>query len=354
MAVLAEGFTVIVRSATVAAKYPGGLEAYARDCPNATYCADAHLCRVGFMVLADAEAFVAHLEAKGLTACRGAAAEDIMLFDAEEGPRLPCAWLETARYRDVPIAWLTGTPTGDLHAPGGWSFDRALQRHSAAEIGERLEFVRRDGDVDVYREKVTGQELYAGRTTPPPRDDDRQQQLYKQACALIQGLILLHGEEPAPLTDDARRRLHEAVPLFEEVVRLNPGNWPAMWLLGKVCQRLEELEGALQWFARAHHVNPGQPDVAREAAIAAMDLGRPEEALPFCERAVEVSPDDAGLRANLALALLFSDKPEEAREVAADALQRDPKDEITGNLLRIIDEVLAGTRPCPRHVRDVT
>src|SRR5437660_73490 len=159
MAVLCEGYSVIVRTATVAAKYPGGLEAYARDCPNATYCADAHLCRVGFMMLPDAEAFVAQLEAKGLTACRGAAAEDIALFNAAEGPRLPCAWLETARYRGVPIAWLAGTPTGDLHAPAGWSFDKAVQHLSAAEARERLEFVRREAGVDVYRDRATGKEM---------------------------------------------------------------------------------------------------------------------------------------------------------------------------------------------------
>jgi tetratricopeptide (TPR) repeat protein len=305
-------------------------------------------------MLPDAEAFDAQQEAKGLPACRGAAAEDIVLFDAAAGPRLPCAWLETARYRGVPIAWLTGTPTGDLHAPGGWSFDRALQRLSAEEARERLEYVRREADVDVYRDKATGKELYVGRTTAPPQDHARQEELYRQACALIEGLILLHDQEPAPLTDDARRRLHEAVPLFEEVVRINPGSWPSMWLLGKVHQRLDDFEWGLKWFARAHHVNPTQPDVAREAAIAAMDLGRPEEALPFCERAVEASPDDAGLRANHALALLFSDKPEEAREVAADALRRDPADTITRDLVRVIDEVLAGTRPCPHHLRDLT
>jgi tetratricopeptide (TPR) repeat protein len=353
MAVLCEGYSVLVRTATVAAKYPGGLEAFAHDCPNATYCADDHLCRVGFMVLQDAEAFVAQLEAKGLTACRGAACEDIALFDPNEGSRLPCAWLETARYRGVPIGWLAGTPTGNLHAPPGWSFEKALRHVSGEEARERLEFVRREANVDVYRDKTTGQEVYVGRTTDPAPDQSRHDQLYKQACALIDGLILLHDEEPAELTAERRRRLHEAIPLFEEVVRINPGNWAAMWLLGKVCQRLEELERGLAWFARAHHINPGQPDVAREASLAAMDLGRPGEAVAFCERAVEALPDDAGLVANLALALLFSGKPVEAQEVAADALRRDPADAITAQLVTIIGEVVAGTRPCPHHMRDL-
>jgi tetratricopeptide (TPR) repeat protein len=126
-----------------------------------------------------------------------------------------------------------------------------------------------------------------------------------------------------------------------------------MWLLGKVYQRLGQYDQALEWFSRAHRVNPGQPDVAREAAIAAMDLGRPEEAIPFCERALESSPNDAGLRANLAVALLFSEKPAEALPVAQQALRQDPEDTITADVIRIIEEVLGGTRPCPHHIRDL-
>jgi tetratricopeptide (TPR) repeat protein len=137
------------------------------------------------------------------------------------------------------------------------------------------------------------------------------------------------------------------------VVRINPANWAAMWLLGKIHQRLAEYELGLHWFSRAHRVNPDQPDVAREAAIAAMDAGRPEEAIPFCERAIEVSLDDPGLRANLALALLFSGNPVEAQRIAQEALARDPRDAITAQLVRIIEEVVGGRRPCPHHMRDL-
>jgi hypothetical protein len=57
MAVLNEGYSVVVRNATIAAKYPGDMAAYQRECPNATFCADDHVSRVGFMVLQDAQAF---------------------------------------------------------------------------------------------------------------------------------------------------------------------------------------------------------------------------------------------------------------------------------------------------------
>jgi tetratricopeptide (TPR) repeat protein len=185
-----------------------------------------------------------------------------------------------------------------------------------------------------------------------PRES-RHDRLYKEATALAHELILLDDREAAPLDDDSRRRLGEAIALYEEVVRINPKNWAALWMLGKVHQRLGEFEKGLAAFARSHDIVPDQPDVAREASIAAMDLGRPEEAVVYCRRALQAEPDDPGLRANLGLALLFSGKPEEARVVAEEALRQNPADEITARILAIIGEVLAGTRPCPHHVRDL-
>ena len=137
------------------------------------------------------------------------------------------------------------------------------------------------GNLDVYRDRETGQELYVGRTARPDADRSRHDGLYRQAVGLIEGLIAVHGKEPAKLDDAARRRMTEAVGLFEEVVRINPGNWPAMWLLGKIYERLHDPQRSLEWFARSHRVNPDHHDVAREAAIAAMEAGRPAEAVAY-------------------------------------------------------------------------
>ena len=71
-----------------------------------------------------------------------------------------------------------------------------------------------------------------------------------------------YGRLPRPLDDEGRRRLHDAILLFEEVLRIKPDNSSAMWLLGKIYQRLEDHERGLEWFARAHEIKPDQPDVA--------------------------------------------------------------------------------------------
>jgi len=294
------------------------------------------------------------LAAKGLTPFRDGTAEDVAVVRESDGLLRPCGWLELGRHGGAPVAWLAGTAPGDRHAPPGWTPERRMQYVSGEEAKRRLEFVRSEDNVDVYRDKTTGKEYYVGRTAAS-RDADaaRHDALYEKACGRIKGLILLDDRPPGPMDALARERLEDAVPLFEEVVRINPGNWAAMWLLGKVCQRFEAYERGLQWFARAHRVNPDQADVAREAAIAAMEAGRPEEAVAYCERAAAVKPEDAGLRANLALALLFSGRPAEARAAAGEALRRDPADTITTQVVKIVDEVLAGARPCPHHVRDL-
>lgn len=354
MAVLIELFSVVVRNSTLEARYPGGLEAYRRDCPNRTFCADEWLSRIGFMVHSDAEVFMAQLAAKGLTPSRDDAAEDVALVRPVDGALRPCPWLEIGHWGKVAVAWLAGTKRGDLHAPAGWNADASAECRSSDELKEQMEFVRSEGALDVYRDRRTGQELYTGRTARSSEQDRlRHNELYQKAGDLIKGLLVLGNQEVVPLQPEQRQRLEDAIPLYVEVVAIKPGNWAAMWQLGKVYQRLDDYERAFAWFSRAHRVKPDQPDVAREASLAAMDLGRPEEAIPLCECAIKARPDDPGLRANLALAYLFSGKPSAARTISQEALARDPTDSITAQLVRIIEEVLSGTRPCPHHVRDL-
>src|SRR5262249_51907298 len=154
MSVLIEGFSVVVRNSTLAARYPEGVAGYQRDCPNGTFCADEHLSRVGFMLQRDAEVFVAQLAAKGLMPYRKDAAEDGAVVGPVDGPLRPCAWLELGRWGEAVIAWLAGTTRGDLRAPSGWNAERRVQQMPLEEVKRRLEFLRSEDNVDVYRDKT--------------------------------------------------------------------------------------------------------------------------------------------------------------------------------------------------------
>ena len=49
MAVIIEGLSVVISVDTIEARYPGGLEAFEANAPNANCCQDGELARVGFM-----------------------------------------------------------------------------------------------------------------------------------------------------------------------------------------------------------------------------------------------------------------------------------------------------------------
>jgi hypothetical protein len=88
MAILIEGCCV-VRVSAIAEKYPGGMGAYRRDCPNATCLADDHLCRVGLVATEGADVFAAELAGKGLTPFRDGTAEDVAVVRRPPSRRAP-------------------------------------------------------------------------------------------------------------------------------------------------------------------------------------------------------------------------------------------------------------------------
>ncbi len=173
--------------------------------------------------------------------------------------------------------------------------------------------------------------------------------LFSRATELTRDLVL---EPPRkPLTKPDRRDLERARELLV-LARQRKGTFATCWVLGKVEMRLGNGEAALKSLEEAHALNPDQPDGLRELASAYLELDRAEESLPFAKRAAELRPEDVGLRCNLALVLLLTGDVQGARDEASSALSRDPSDAITRNVARMIDQVLAGRRACPRTLRE--
>jgi len=139
--------------------------------------------------------------------------------------------------------------------------------------------------------------------------------------------------------------LKKAISLFEQTLQIAPANWSAMWIMGKIYQRMGDDATALEWFTQAHRIKRTNPDVAREAALCAMNLGRAKEAVEFSAAAIELKPNDSGLVANLALALLLDNKPQEAKQKAEVAVSANPSDVVSVNVLRLINDVISGRRP---------
>ncbi|MGH9368058.1 MAG: tetratricopeptide repeat protein [Thermoanaerobaculia bacterium] len=181
-------------------------------------------------------------------------------------------------------------------------------------------------------------------------DVARHDAAYKEAWRLIRNEILLDGRGLRAPKWLIRRRLHEAIGLFETALEINPSGWQSMWGLGKIYQRLGDHEKALDWFLKARLLESSNPDVAREASISALALGKAEESLVLTEAALAANPRDTGLLANRALALMIAGQLSDARTLAAEAVSRNPKDRASRNALRLVEDVAAGKRRRPTRV----
>jgi len=130
-------------------------------------------------------------------------------------------------------------------------------------------------------------------------------------------------------------------------LEIAPWQWQTLWVLGKIYQRIDDRAQALSCFGKAHEINPTQPDVAREASIAAGHLGMASDAVRYSEIAVTLKPDDPGLVANLAVALLISGRVDRAQAAAAEACSRAPHDPASLSVKGLADDVAAGKRAAP-------
>jgi len=159
MSVLAEAVSVIVPRAVIDRAYPGGLDAFLRDCPNRTVCTDGLLVRAGFLKHEDAEYFAGLLAAEGLRVRERDVFVDVAIVDQNTGPLAVCLWLEFARERDgTPVCWHAAARRGALHVPEGW--EREVSLTQARFIGrpfvEQLRFLRAEARLDWFHDRASG------------------------------------------------------------------------------------------------------------------------------------------------------------------------------------------------------
>jgi tetratricopeptide (TPR) repeat protein len=160
---------------------------------------------------------------------------------------------------------------------------------------------------------------------------------YKKALALVRKELLLEGQTDLPRPGWlVGLKLKRALKHFERVLQLNPENWNAMWLIGKIHQRFRDFGTALQWFERAYQINPSQQNVAREASLCAMEIGNSDVAISFAYRGTQITPSDSGLQTNLALAYLLAGRLGEAQTAINKALEGDPADKISQTIQKAI------------------
>lgn len=189
-------------------------------------------------------------------------------------------------------------------------------------------------------------EIVAPRLAP---DEIKEHDAIFQQAALIakQELITQEKQPASALTPMVRSKLDLATGLLGRVVDMNPRNWSAMWLLGKIQQRLGDHSRAFGWFVRAYAINPSHADVAREASICAMALGRSKEAISWAHAALRAQPSNGGLRTNLAVACLLAGNIVGAKAIIDRVMADGKADAVSQSVARIVNHFVASGKTPP-------
>ena len=334
MAVLVEGFSVVVRKEAIQHKFPGGMEAYVRQRLNETYCADERLCRVSFAVGADARAYVRQLVAAGLEGPPEGPSPDFAIATHVSGHCIPCDWLElevrwqsvNGETRGVMVAKLPGERVASFAVPGNWR-PETLKTISDDELAKHYEVVKVDhrdegGAVETFRHRETGETVFRGRP-----DVARVQQRFKELLEDYGRIerLRLGDQETA-----AAAFLKRATLLVEDTNANEPG---PLLLQGMGARLLGRWEIAEQAFRKVTMLQPTFVSAWNDLTWALASLGRLEEAETTARHAVELSPDDHASLANLASILRERGKLDEALTTIKRAIQLRPGNKINETIL---------------------
>ncbi len=178
--------------------------------------------------------------------------------------------------------------------------------------------------------------------------------LWEEGTALINPYMRLDDKPEKPATGrKAIREVEQGIEKLNAAVDLKPTNWAAHWVIGKAYQALDRPSDACDSFARSFEIQKENADVAREYMLSCLQLGRFERAVVVAEHAVSLEPDEPGLIANVALALLLAGRTDDALKKTEESLGFNPTDPITQALNKRIHEILDGSRPQPKSIAEL-
>jgi tetratricopeptide (TPR) repeat protein len=359
MSVLVEGISVIIRNSIIDKNYKGGVSKYAQDCLNGTFCTDGQIARVGFMAPPDVGRFVMGLEKQGFVFTQHNKAIDIAVIDQVQGFTVSCEWLIFQRTPEgVAFCAVKGMETNNIAVPNGWNFENSLSNKFTKvdnkDVDVRLQYLRTEGNVDVFLDKQTTKEVYMGRTSEANHGITSVADIFKKGVELVDPYIFISDRKASKIESaEDNDKIKRGIEYLELVVQLETQHWAAYWLLGKTQQTLQNAEKAYSNFKSAFSINPSHPDVCRELMMECLQLGKTEEGIEVAKTAVKIDSNDPGLLANLGLALFLNANLDEAKRTAEKALAQAPSDPITRNLLMMITQVQNGKRPQPRKISDL-
>jgi len=342
MAIAIEGFTVVAKRDLVLPL----LDAGALSAPNSTAIADDDLWRCSFMSQSDAVDFLRTLRAAGLNTSQGPDSDVVLVNELDCSIDPYCEWLLTARWDTAVIAWLAGSTPKTVAAREGWdpSVGSGLTM-LPADHKQNLELLRVEDNVEVYRNKETGEEVFVGRTTTPIEST------FELAAKTVRSHMRTAGQPP--VTGKVVEQVARAVSMLSEVAAKSPNDWRVHWYLGKGQVALGDYQAAYASFDRALALETSAEVICREFSGICLELGKFRQALELAESAASLHPDNHELIANLALAHLMAGSVDAALKSINAAMKLEPADEINRRIQVLIEDVASGRRAMPKSMAEL-
>ena len=328
MAILVEGFSVVVRKEALQRNFPGGLDAYQRQLPNQTYCHDEKLCRVGFMTRVEAMAHASQLVSSGLRGPIEGPSPELAIVCAKSGHLIPCEWLvlqvcwcqSYEQQVGVMVAKLPGEDVTQFAAPAGWR-PGTMTLISAEDLKATYELVKEErqdgGSVKTYRHHQTGEMIYIGHA-----DVVQAQARYRELTNEFEAIEAMSEPER---TRAGAAFLARAAQLVDDTGCAEPG---PLILQGIGARLVGRWDVAEQAFRAVTTLQPTFLSAWHDLTWALASLGRLDEAESTARHAIAMAPNDPGSLGNLASVLRERGKLDEALLVITRAAELHPEEHI--------------------------
>jgi len=327
MALVISGVSVVISNAIVEARFPGGVAAYERECPNATYCSDGQISRVAFMAEADAKAFTEGLTRYGIIGPWSGGSSNIAIIAQHFNSLHPGDWLEIdlrtivaadGRQFGATLAWLRGTNPTTVAVPPGWN-PEGMHMLTFTDLRNSYEFVNVErgdgGSVETYRHRETGQLIHIGR----PQISTAVQEQYVELLNELKNL------EERPLRAGRQQALASFAERTAQLVKDSHAQEPGPLLLRGIAARLlKQWELAAESARAVTVLRPNLIEGWLDLTWALGVLGQLDEAESCARHAVAIDAQSPYALGNLASVLVQRGAVEEAFSTIGRALEIDP------------------------------
>lgn len=342
MTVTIEGYSVVAKKELIADL----LEQGKVNPPNGKHIADDHLWRCCFMAESDAFNFIRELEKADLNTTLGPDPDAVVVSEFSQDVEPYCEWLQMTTWEKAVLGWKVGSDPKKLIVHEGFDpkIGSGLTFHNNADTDD-LEFLRLEGNVEVYFDKKLGQEVYIGRTTTPVAAT------FKSAARTIQDHFRTAGEPKLEGREAAE--VANAVEQLGSLLKNNNAWWQAYFFHGKGLIALHEYQRALQSLEHAFEIEKNVEAIPRELSGVCLELGQFHKSAKISEYAASLKPDDPESLGNLALNYLMVARLDAARKTIDSALKIDPDDEVNQTVSQMISDVETGRRPQPRTMAEL-